>query len=429
VHVSRARRRGASGWRAAWLAALALAGCGGSGPPERIVLVVIDTLRRDAVGAYGGSLPTPELDALARDGVAVPGVTSAYHQTTSSMAALFTGRTPSLETADPARPLPWTGETWCGLARFAAPGASCIPESLPTLPERLHGAGYWTIGVISNELLHAPAGFHRGFDDLVEVGARLDPDTLPWQARAWRRVHAAATAAIDRRLHDRFFLYVHYMDVHDYPDRKDDYAVGVLAADAAVGALLGHLEQRGLRDGAVLIVTADHGEHLGERHPPNPQRPRRMHYGNPSFEELLAIPLLVAPASALGPHPPRSTTELHDWILRLAGVHPDPPERDVLAPDEVFVSEELFRTYRSDGWKSSFDRRRERALLFDLGSDPREQHNLATARPDVLEAHRRRVDELTRALAAQGARRTEISPEERARLEALGYLPRAPESP
>ena len=404
------------------LALLGLSACGRPRPPERIVLIVIDTLRRDALGSYGGKIGTPALDALAASGVAVPGMTSAFHQTTASMASLFTGRTPSLETGDAAQPLPWTGETWCGMARFGAPGAPCIPASLPTLAQRLHDAGYWTIGILSNELMHAPSGFGRGFDDLVEVGGLPEPGTPPWRARSWKRVHPAATSAIDRRLGDHFFLYVHYMDVHDYGERGDHYEDGVREADAAVGALLDHLKERGLYEGSVIVVTGDHGEHLGEKHPPFPNRALELHYGNPSYEELLAVPLLVSPRSALSGEPPHTTQELHAWLLRLAGAQPDPPRGAEPAADELYVSELAYRTYRRDGWKSAFDRSQGRVLLFDLAHDPNEQQDLSATRPDVVEAHRRRVDELTRALAASGARRAAISAEERARLEALGYL-------
>jgi arylsulfatase A-like enzyme len=409
------RRALASVLGAFWLAA-----CARTQPPERIVLVVIDTLRRDALGCYGGSTPTPALDALAQRGVAVPGFRSAYHQTSSSMGALFTGRTPSLETGDPARPLHWTGETWCGMARFGAPGASCIPESLPTLASQLHAAGYWTIGVLSNDLLYEPSGFGRGFDDVVQVGEHVTE--LPsWQARSWKRVHPAAAAAIDRRLHDRFFLYVHYMDAHDYKQRGDQYADGVRAADAGVGALLAHLEERGLLENALVVVTSDHGEHLGERHPPEPERVLNSHFGNPSYEELLAVPLLVWPANALRDGAPRGTTELHDWLLRRAGVAAAARELE-LAPDEHYVSEMKYRTYRDGRWKSSFERAGTRAVLFDLDSDPHEQRDLSGARADVLATHRSRVDALTQELAASGARRDALSGEERRRLEALGYL-------
>jgi arylsulfatase A-like enzyme len=402
------------------LGALCLAGCARTEPPERIVLVVIDTLRRDALGCYGGSTPTPELDALARRGVAVQGFRSAYYQTSSSMGALFTGRIPSLETGDPVRPLHWTGETWCGMARFGAPGALCLPESLPTLAEQLHAAGYWTIGVLSNDLLYEPSGFGRGFDDLVQVGGQPSPKP-PWQERSWKRVHPAATAAIDRRLHDHFFLYVHYMDVHDYEPRGDQYADGVRAADAAVGALLAHLGERNLLDGALVIVTSDHGEHLGERHPPDPARALRSHFGNPSYEELLNVPLLVWPADAVKDGVPRGTTALHDWLLHRAGVAAAAPDL-ALADGEHYVSELMYRTYRVGRWKSSFARADGRPLLFDLESDPHEQRDLSGERADVLDAHRRRVDALTQALAARGPRRDALSAEERRRLEALGYL-------
>lgn len=401
---------------AGWLAA-----CSDARPPERIVLVVIDTLRRDALGVYGGSTPTPVLDALARRGAALPDFRSAYHQTSSSMAALFTGRIPSLETGDAAHPLHWTGETWCGMARFGAPGAACIPDALPTLAGQLHAAGYWTIGVLSNDLLYEPSGFGRGFDDLVQVGQRPDPALAWWQQRTWQRVHAAATAAIDRRLQDRFFLYVHLMDAHDYNQRGDAYENGVRAADEGVGALLAHLEERGLLEGTLVVVTSDHGEHLGERHPPEPERELHSHFGNPSYEELLAVPLIVAPADALDGDAPRTTTELHDWLLRIGGATPG--ARDVeLRPDESYVSEASWRTYRDGSWKSSFSRVRDRVLLFDLASDPREQRDLSGEHADVVAAHRSRVDALTRALAASGPRRDALSPEERARLEALGYL-------
>ena len=85
----------------------------------------------------------------------------------------ITGRTPSIETGD-GHTLSWNGHTWCGLVRLAkAPGADpCIPNGTPTLAEALRAAGYWTIGVASNQFLYEPSGFSRGFDDWVEVDDR-----------------------------------------------------------------------------------------------------------------------------------------------------------------------------------------------------------------------------------------------------------------
>ena len=82
---------------------LILSGCNASepepAPPERIFLFVVDTLRRDHVSAYGARASTPNMDALAARGVRIDNAFAAYHQTTMSMAALFTGRTPALEKA------------------------------------------------------------------------------------------------------------------------------------------------------------------------------------------------------------------------------------------------------------------------------------------------------------------------------------------
>ena len=127
--------------------------CARPGPPARILLVVVDTLRAESLALYGGSTVTPQLAALAQRGQLFRQARAAFHQTSASMAALFTGRTPSIESPDPSRTLHWNGTTWCGLARFAAEPSrgECVPASLDTLAERLGRAGYWTIGVASND--------------------------------------------------------------------------------------------------------------------------------------------------------------------------------------------------------------------------------------------------------------------------------------
>ena len=81
----------------------------------------MDTLRKDHVSAYGTRVSTPNIDALAARGVRIDSAVSAFHQTTMSMGALFTGRTPALETGDARRSAKWTGGTWCGLSRFSTP--------------------------------------------------------------------------------------------------------------------------------------------------------------------------------------------------------------------------------------------------------------------------------------------------------------------
>jgi arylsulfatase A-like enzyme len=399
-----------------------------SGPP-RIVLVVVDTLRSDHLSVYGGSVPTPHVDALAARGQVFENVVASFHQTSMSMAALFTGRTPSIESGTPAEPLAWNGSTWCGMARFAAPGElSCIPDSLPTLAEGLRSAGYWTIGVASNQFLYEPAGFARGFDDWVQVDERRpvagprSRDRLrdPRASRTWRHVNRAAAAALERRAHDRFLLYVHYIDVHDYRFQQQTYAEAVAVMDRALGELLADLGARGLLDGTVVVFTSDHGEKLGEYHGLPDEFPNSFgHYGNPSFQEMLHIPLIVAPPVFEDTSRFLRTQDLYGLVQQIAGIAP-PPARDTAA-EELFVGELKYRTYRKGRWKSAVRRADGRAFLFDLEADPDEQTDLSERNPLVLLSHRNRINALTRELAAR-AQKAELSEEDRERLRVLGYL-------
>ncbi|MFQ5416822.1 MAG: sulfatase-like hydrolase/transferase [Myxococcota bacterium] len=393
--------------------------------PDRIVLIVVDTLRRDHVGAYGGDVPTPHIDALAARGQVFTNVVASFHQTSMSMASMFTGRTPSIESGDASEEPVWNSATWCGLRRFAhGPGVSlCIPEGVTTLAESLEAAGYWTIGIASNQFLYEPSGFSRGFDDWIEVDDR-SPALGPAHARSVHRripVNRAAAIALKRRPTDRFFLYVHYVDVHEYEALNMPYARAVERNDAAIGQLLGHLETIGLLEGAVVVFTSDHGEKLGDYHGlPGELRGQFGHYGNPSMEEVLKVPLIVAPPVFDDPSRFLRSQDVFDLIHEIALIGVDVP-RD-LAPDELFVGELKYHTYRKGPWKLSVRREDGEALLFDLEDDPRETRNLAAVRTDVVETYRARIRELVDRLAADGGSSRALTEDERGRLRDLGYL-------
>lgn len=434
--------------RAALIAALAVVcACGNveplrrrplaDGRPRAIVLIVIDTLRRDFVSAYGGTTPTPNIDRLAGEGTRVDGAVSSFHQTTMSMAALFTGRTPSLESGDLARPLDWTGRTWCGMARFDD-GSQCVPSDLPTLASTLRKDGYRTVGIVSNPLLFEPAGYARGFDDWVQVGAirrgrDLTPSKGELRSRAAPSVLSAVKAALARAGDAPIFLYVHLMDVHDYfaGDRAAacraatpwcQYAEAVAVEDAAVGELRELLAQYGGLEDTVIVLTADHGERLGDDE--HVVSGMRAHFGNPSFETVLDVPLVIWPR--VEPTLPATFPALirgedvYDLVLALAGTKSN--RRPVLAPDEQVVSEQRFVTYRRGRWKSFYNRGTGRLILIDLEADPAEQKDVALAHPDVAAEHRARVAALGSALASASASVAPLSEDDRRRLRTLGYL-------
>jgi hypothetical protein len=393
--------------------------------PDRIVLIVADTLRRDFLSAYGAKVETPNLQRLAREGRVFTNAHSSFHQTTMSMSALFTGRTPSLETGDPSAALPWTSEAWCGLARLAAsPDDSCVPDALGTIAEDLSGAGFETLGVVSNRLLFRPHGYDQGFDHWIEVGERELPKDRKSRReesklRTGARVNERVFEALEGRGGDRFFLYVHYIDPHDYGIRPDlpRYVDGVRYLDEAVGELLDGLEEEGLLAGSTVVFTSDHGEYLGAKHalPANSK-----HFGNPSFESLLRVPLIVSPAPTADATQLVRSQDLRGLIRGLAGL-PALPDQDVDA-DEILLTEQFYQTYRRGSWKSTWARDGSRTALFDLESDPGETRDVAGEHPELVRKHRARLDELTRALGTRQGEDATLSEDDAERLRALGYL-------
>ena len=397
-------------------------------PPERLILIVVDTLRRDFVSAYGSrNGRTQNIDRLAARGDVFTQFTASFHQTSMSMGALFTGRTPSIEHERPEQPLFWNSFSWCGLHRFteSTEPDQCIPTAIPTLAETLREAGFETIGVTSNQFLYEPSGYSRGFDDWVEVGER-PPDvgpiarlTLkePARSRFWMPVHRAVLDALNRRKSDRFFLYVHYMDVHDHHSIAGDYGESVATVDRAIGRLLDQLERSELLEGATVVFTSDHGERLREIHA---LKGESGHLGNPAFQEPLRVPLIVAPPTKRDPSAFLRTEDLFYLILEIAGVSTQ--RRSDLEPDELFVSELEHRTYLRGRFKTTIRRSDGALTLFDLETDPGETRDATEAHPDVVAAHRLRIEELSERLRARKGVSERLSADDRARLEALGYL-------
>jgi arylsulfatase A-like enzyme len=402
----------------------ALIGCSRSdGPPERIILIVVDTLRRDHVSPYGSAAATPNLQQLAADGQVFSNAIASFHQTTMSMAALFTGRTPSLESGDSKNPLPWNGRNWCGMARFTADlNDSCVPQGLTTLAEDLQRAGYLTVGVASNPFLFRPAGYDQGFDEWIEVAADDPKETrkVLSRERSGSRVQVAVDDVLARIPDQPLFLYVHYMDAHDYRIWDEAYASAASSVDEHVGGLLRELDAMGLLDAAVVFFTSDHGEILEEEFD---NYRTRTHFGNPSFQPVLEIPLIVAPARFEDTDALIRSQDIGDLIRQVAGIDGEAGPEPAVARDEHFVGEMKFLTYRKGRFKSIFHRNRMSArVLFDLDADPKESVNLVNEEQEVSVQHLTRVRELVEALATSQTGNRELTEEDRARLRALGYL-------
>ena len=421
-------RRGLTGLSIALLLVGCEPGTTPSSGPERIILIVVDTLRRDHVSAYASDLSpskvkTPNIDRLAAGGQIFQNASSAFHSTTMSMAALFAGRTPSIEFGDARAALDWNTFASCGMSRFALDEAddACVPNAVQTLAEDLRAAGYWTAGIVSNKLLFRPYGYDQGFDLWFEVG-RVPPDKKlnarqSARIRTAEHVNKSVLSILANRKSDRFFLYIHYIDVHDWILFDISYAESVRRFDKHLGVLLDSLESSGLLTNSAIVFTSDHGEMLIDHHL---DFEISRHYGNPSFEPLLRVPLIIKPALDKPSNTFVRGQDIRGLIREIAGLagSPDPD----LEPDELLVTERFYQTYRKGNWKSMWERNQEHLMLFDLDADPDELNNLASQRTDILNTHRKRVDQLVKIFSPANQNPQQLSEEDLDRLRALGYL-------
>ena len=219
--------------------------------PRNVLLVSIDTLRADHVGAYGAAdAGTPTLDRLAREGVRFDAAFSPAPITLPSHSTLLTGLEPHRH-----------GVRHNGIHR--------LDDRVTTLAERLSAAGYATGASVGAMVLRAESGIAQGFeffDDAIEAGG----DHAEGSRRA-EDVNRPAMAWLEATP-EPFFLFVHYYDPHRpyappapyAAEASSAYAGEIRYADAQLGALLAHLERLGRIENTLVVVTADHGEGLGE---------------------------------------------------------------------------------------------------------------------------------------------------------------------
>jgi len=470
------RRHGSWRRRAALpLLVLAAAACGGvEPPPPGFVVVMIDTLRADHLGAYGYDGPvSPNLDRFASEAVLFERCFAQAPWTKPSVATLFTSLYPQVH-----RLTNHEGKYWGPESPQFVTGI--LPDRAVTLAEVLHQAGYQTAGFVSNPWVSSAYGFAQGFEIYDDRGASISTAavTVIDRARDW-----LATADSERPV----FLYLHFMDVHapydspraDFdalidgepsaharqlnerevpwvrwrnievrPEWADDelrhelsywrarYAAGVRTLDRQLGRLLDELSQAGLLDRSWVVVTSDHGEELFEH--------GDWSHGQNLYEHQLRVPLLVRPpGGANGGRRVSRIVELADLmptLLSLARV--ELPEgiqgRDVsalLRGEETAVGGASFATaterapglyaVRTERYKLIFDVDTDRLWLFDLIQDPTEQRDISQSEPVVAaELRDRLVQHIAESTAAGtlDAEQAELPDEVLERLRALGYL-------
>jgi arylsulfatase A-like enzyme/Tfp pilus assembly protein PilF len=230
-----------------------------SKPSPNVLLITIDTCRADRIGCYGfGLARTANIDRLAAEGVRCSDDATTAPITMPAHTSILTGLYP------PAHGV-------------RDNGAYALADEVTTLPERLKEAGYSTQAFVSAIVLNRSYNLTQGFDGydddlwledrpkLFMIRDRPAPKTAG-RALSWLQSRAQAPDG------KPFFMWVHFFDPHQpyqakLPQRHlcpTPYDEEIAVVDLAVGSLIEELKKEGIFDNTVVIVTADHGESLGE---------------------------------------------------------------------------------------------------------------------------------------------------------------------
>ena len=414
------------------LAALALAvalGCsrGVPGPTvaPSVVLVTIDTLRADRLGCYGHKTAvTPTLDGLASRGVRFETAVAHAPLTAPSHASILTGHTP--------------------LGHGVRDnGAYVLPEGVRSVAEDFRQAGYRTAGFVSGFPLKRRFGFDRGFDAYDDQLPRgKDARRTAYVERTADRTTDAAlrwleTAPPPGSPRKPFFLWVHYFDPHAPYEAPAEAMAGaaspydgeVAFVDAQLGRLLRRVEEM-KGEPTVVLVTADHGESLGEHGEDT--------HGIFVYDSTLRVPFILAgpgvPAGAVARTVARGI-DVAPTLLDYAGLAARGMEGRSLRraasgetlPDAPAYAESLHSQLQYGwaplhAWRTAKHKLIEapRVELYDLAVDPAEAHDLSVRETPRVEGMRR---ELQRAMAATTPNAAQAMDAETAeRLAALGYV-------
>jgi uncharacterized protein (TIRG00374 family) len=436
-----------------------------------VLLIVIDTLRADALSCYGGDVEAKAICGVAEDGGTVFTGMAHASWTKPSFASLLTSTLPSTHNA---------------MSKTAT-----LPQDLDLVSEVLQQHGYATGGIVANINLAPSFGFEQGYDEYRYLapdylfGAQESSSKLiayqigrkvGLKLKGGHRVedyyqpapvvNEIATEWLDRHKDARWFLLLHYMDPHDpyfahphtgeavarveaeHPDpskaqrMRELYDGEIAFTDEHIAKIEQHLKQLGLWDETMIVITADHGEEFLEH--------GGWWHGKTLYEEQIAVPLLVkwpknqvvAPPRA-DDHPARHK-DVVPTILARAGA-PIPPAmqgRDLAVPfaersdaERMHYAEEdhegnVLRAIRTKEWKLiEANEGNPRGLapveLFAIDRDRDEKQNVADTEPAVTAEMREHADaqgQLAASQAVEQGEQAKLTREECERLRVLGYV-------
>lgn len=417
-----------------------------------IILITLDTTRADHLGCYGYKRPTsPNLDKLAGESVLYTKAIAPSSWTLPSHASLFTGKFTSSHGAryDPEGPLRLLNaikgpEAW---RIYRARG---LAQDEVTLAQILKETGYTTGAVAGGPWLKRVFGLDKGFEYYD------DAQISTLNGRLARQVTTSAANWVDKSRKKEFFLFLNYFDPHTPYGPPEGFAwaflpkgaklgirklsakekialydAEILYMDHYIGKLLQRLKDLNLYENTWIIVTADHGELLGEH--------GKFGHGHYLFQEELHIPLFLKyPGTEVSPARKDGQLQLTDvfaMILKRLGIE-IPNGLQAGAPPQI-GHPLLAETYplemisRDGHWRALFEgelkfiwNSKGNHLLFNLGNDPRERVNLTARKPQLAARMLAGLDQYLAKLPGPGpaAPAQELDEETKKALESLGYV-------
>jgi arylsulfatase A-like enzyme/thioredoxin-like negative regulator of GroEL len=430
-----------------WLGASTLAALAA---PPNVILITLDTARADRMGFLGSKLGlTPNLDTLARESVVFTHAYSQVPLTAPSHATILTGTYPQFHQVND----------------FQVP----LAQDLPYAPAILREHGYRTSAFVGAMVLDPHAGFARGFDrgfDTYDAGfhqAHAGEDRYHSTERRGGEVVAHALAWLNQHPQGPFFMWLHLYDAHDPYDPPEPYKIKYAAApydgeiayvDSAVGKFLSDLRTRGLYDGALIAVMADHGEALGDHGEDT--------HGFFLYDETIHVPLVIKLPRAASAQTDSAGKKIENrvglvdvlpTILQAAGIavpqevqgesllgmllpKPAPAESAEASaapdasPDRPAYAETDYpqNTY---GWSPLRALRTGKYLyikaprqeLYDQSADPKAEHDLSSASAAVTSTLAGQLDAFRqKTSSSREAPKSDVDPEAQAKLAALGYV-------
>jgi arylsulfatase A-like enzyme len=441
---------------------------------KRVILITVDTLRHDVLTSNNptGGITT-HMDRIARDGANFSNAFSCAPWTLPAMSSIMTGLPPATHNT-----VDWY---------------SRLPEACYTLAEGMSDAGYRTAAIGNNYFLAPRTNMGQGFHEYTwypspvvqaksfEMGLAhwLWAIPLHFSGDTTKLTDMAMSWLSENRNQD-FFFWLHYYDPHLPYSPPDEYlpedpiqrAQGkqfwnlqrvhsgltgktqaerswikalydgeVRYVDDSIGRLLDHLETLGLYEDALIILTSDHGEEFWDH--------GGFEHGHSLYNELIQVPLFIKPPDNDAGRTISSyvsTRSILPTVLAYCGL--DNPVQDASAlslrdlmnttdnspaTPPVASSALLYRdkqeTIIFDATKYTRSIESSAQYLFNLQSDPGEEHNLIFDQPEMmntgqslLDDERRRALELRHLLQLGGEDATEMTPQDIEILRSMGYL-------